>query len=108
MSAPIPTDEQPPRVVPLDELRADDAGVRPEGLLDELANRGGLERHVVVEEAEEPRALDELQRLVRGRAEPRVGVEPADVGRREAGRRPLAARFASLVAASMTSTERFG
>ena len=77
---PHPHREQPQRVVPLDELRADDAGVRPEGLLDELANRGGLERHVVVEEAEEPRALDELQRLVRGRSEPRVGVEPADVG----------------------------
>ena len=27
-----------------------------------------------------PRAFDELQRLVRGRSEPRVGVEPADVG----------------------------
>ena len=77
---PHPDREQPQRVVPFDELRADDAGVRPEGLLDELADRGGLERHVVVEEAEEPRAFDELQRLVRGRSEPRVGVEPADVG----------------------------
>ncbi len=57
--------EEPARVVPLDELRADDAGVRPERLLDELTDRGGLERDVVVEEAEEACPFDELQRLVR-------------------------------------------
>ena len=70
------------RVVPVDELRADDAGVRPERLLDQLRGPSRVERHVVVQEAEEARALDELQRLVGRRPEPRVVVEGGRMARR--------------------------
>ncbi len=84
----MPDREEAAGVVPLDQLRPDDAGVRPERLFDELADRRRLERHVVVEEAEEAGALDQPQRLVRGRAEARVGLEPADIGGREVGRDP--------------------
>jgi hypothetical protein len=41
-----------------------------------------LERDVVVEKEEEPRALDEADRLVRGRAEAGVGADDADDRRR--------------------------
>ena len=77
--------EQTEGVVPFDELRADDAGVRAEGLLDELADGRWLERDIVVEEAEEPRSLDEPQRLVGRRAEPGPLLEPAHICRGQMG-----------------------
>ena len=53
------------RVVPVDELRPDDAGVRAVQLLDEQADGAGLEGDVVVQEAEEAVvALDEVEHLV--------------------------------------------
>ena len=55
--------------VPVDDLRADDAGVGPVRLLHELADGVGVEGDVVVEQAEEPRALDEAEHLVGRRAE---------------------------------------
>ena len=60
LSTPTPALQQAGRVVPLDELRADDAGVRAVRLLDQQADRVGLERDVVVQEAEEAGALDQL------------------------------------------------
>ena len=63
-------------VVPRHELRPDDAGVRAVQLLDQRADRVGLEGDVVVADAEEPVvALDEAQHLVGGRAEAGVGAE---------------------------------
>ena len=68
-------------VVPVDELRADDAGVRAVQLLDEQPDGVGVERDVVVAEAEEAAlALDEPQHLVGGGSEAGVGVELADEG----------------------------
>ena len=63
------------RPVPVDQLRADDAGVGAVGLGHQLADRRRVEGHVVVEEAEEPGAFDQLQGLVGGRAEARVVAE---------------------------------
>ena len=58
---------QDARVVPRDELRADDAGVRSIQLLDQQADRAGIEGDVVVQEAEEAVvALDQAQHLVGG------------------------------------------
>ena len=74
---------EPLRVVPVDDLRADDAAGRPEGLGDERGDRVGLERHVVVHQQVERRPLDRGEHLVRGRREPLVGVEPLHEGRRE-------------------------
>lgn len=72
------------RVVPVDELRPDDTGVRAEELLHHEADRIGLERHVVVEQAEEPVvALDETHHLVRRRAVPGIAVDRAHVGGRQ-------------------------
>ena len=66
---------QHPRPVPIDELRADDAGVRAVELLDQQPDRVGIEGHVVVEEAEEPVVtLDEAQHLVGHGTEPGVAL----------------------------------
>ena len=74
-------------VVPGDELRPDEAGVRAVQLLDEQADGVGLEGDVVVAEAEEAAvALDESQHLVGRRAEAGVGAEVADEGVGQAGR----------------------
>ena len=58
--------EQDPRVVPVDELGRDDAGVGTEGLLDQPADRVVVERHVVVAEQEEGGPLHHLEGLVGG------------------------------------------
>ncbi len=77
------------RAVPVDQLGPDDASVRPVGLGHQLADRGRVEGDVVVQEAEEPGALDEPHRLVGGRAESgvvlqrpheRIGEPLADLG----------------------------
>ena len=44
-----PHGEQALRRVPLDQLRADDAGVRPEGLFDQQPHGIGVRRHVTVQ-----------------------------------------------------------
>ena len=73
-------------LVPVDELRPDDAGVRAVELLDEQTDRVRLECHVVVEEAEEAViALDEPHHLVGGRAVPAVGLHGTDEGVRQCG-----------------------
>ena len=59
-------------VVPVDELGADDAGVRAEGLLDHRLHGAGAEFHVVMAEEIERRALDRTERRVRGGSERRV------------------------------------
>ena len=69
--------------LPVDELRPDDAGVRAVGLLHQLADGVGIERHVVVEQAEEPRALHEPQGLVGCRAEAARVAERAHEGPRD-------------------------
>ena len=63
--------EQDVGVVAVDDLRADDAGVRPVGLLDHQPDRVGIEHDVVVAEEQEDRTLDRGERLVRGRRERR-------------------------------------
>ena len=74
-------------VVPLDQLRAHDAGVRPVHLLDEQPDRVGLEGDVVVQEAEEPVvALDEAQHLVRRGPEARIAVDGTHERSRHGGR----------------------
>ena len=88
-SRPRPTCCSTRRVVPRHQLRADDAGVRSVQLLDEHAHGVGVERHVVVAEAEEPAvALDQAQHLVGGRAEAGVGAELADEGVGQPGEDP--------------------
>ena len=69
--------------VPLDELRADDPGVRPEGLFDEQAQGIGVRRHVAVQDGEVGGALDRAEHLVGGGGEARVLGEPAHVGTRQ-------------------------
>ena len=60
------------RRVPLHELRADDAAVRANRLLDQQPHRARLERDVVVHQQEEPtRAGHEPQHLVRSATERR-------------------------------------
>jgi hypothetical protein len=90
-----PDAEQPVAVVPGHELRADDAGVGAERLLDEVAHGVAVEGDVVVEEQQEVGALDRAEGLVGGRRVPRVRVQAADVGagqaRRDAGGQPVGA-----------------
>ena len=74
------------RPVPVDQLRPDDAGVGAVRLGHQLADGRRVERHVVVQEAEEAGALDQLQGLVGRRPEPRVVAE----GPHERVRQPLA------------------
>ena len=76
--------EQPLRVVPVDELRPDDGGVGPEGLLDEDPHDVGLRGDVVVAEQVEGRPVDDLDHLVGGGSEARVLLEAAH---ERAGRR---------------------
>ena len=80
--------EQVERVVPRHQLRADDARVGSEGLLDEQAHRVGLGRDVVVAEQEERRPLHHRQGVVGGGAEARVLVQPADERAGQHGRHP--------------------
>ena len=76
------TDAQDPRrVVPLHDLGCDHARVRAERLFDHRSDRVGRERDVVVAEQEERRPFDDVEHLVGGHAEPRVGIESPDVGR---------------------------
>ena len=75
------------RLRPRDELGADDAGVGAVELLHQQANGVGVERHVVVQEAEEAVvAFDQPQHLVGGSAETRVAGD----GPHERIRHPLA------------------
>ena len=85
---PHPDREQAAGVVPFHELRAEDAGVGPVRLLHEEADGRRLEGDVVVHEAEEAGALDEVEGLVGGGSVPGVVVEPADVGVGELGGDP--------------------
>ena len=78
--------EQHLGVVVVDELRADDAGVRAVRLLDHHADRVRVEHDVVVAEQQEGRALHERQRVVRGRREADVRGQPAHEGPRQRGR----------------------
>ena len=67
------------RIVPLDELRPDSAGVRPVQLLDHQTQRVGLRGDVVVAEQEEPVVtLDEPQHFVGCRAESHVDPDRSD------------------------------
>ena len=63
-----PDVEEDGRVVPVDELGRDDAGVRTERLLDHLVHGVVVQRDVVVEEQVEGGTLDHAQHLVRGGA----------------------------------------
>ena len=82
------------RLVPGDQLGADDAGVRSVELLHQQADGALVECDVVVQEAEEPVvALDEAQHLVRRGAEAGVPTDGANEGPRHVGtdaRRQLA------------------
>ena len=70
---------QNPRAIPFDELRANDAAVRAVHLLHQRTNRTGVERYVVVNEAEEAiLAFHQTQHLVGCTAETRVAVDGAD------------------------------
>ena len=82
---PWPTWSEPPRVVPVDELGADDRGVRAERLLHEQAHGVGIRGDVVVAQEVEGRPVDDLDHLVGGGAEAGILLEPAHEG---AGRRP--------------------
>ena len=62
--------QQPLRTLPLDQLRADDAGVRPERFLHHHPHRVGREGDVVVAEHEVRRALHDRQHVVGRRREP--------------------------------------
>ncbi len=62
--------EQMVRRVPLDKLRADDAGIRTVGLTDQAANGVGSQGHVVVADQQMRCSLDRLERFVRGGREP--------------------------------------
>ena len=67
-STPRPTCCRTPGSSQAHQLRADDARVRPVDLFDQQPDRGRVQRHVVVQEAEEPVvALDQAQHLVRRR-----------------------------------------
>ena len=70
--------EQDLRVVVVDELRPDDRRVGPERLLDQQADRGGVDDDVVVAEQDEGRALHHLDHVVGRRREARGLREPAD------------------------------
>ena len=91
-------------VAPLDQLRADDAGVGAVQLLDQQPDRRRVERDVVVQEAEEAVvALDEVEHLVGRRAVARIPVDGADerVGQPPADLlvdRPRVARYEEQVA----------
>ncbi len=75
---------QQARVVPVDELRPDDAGVGAVQLLDEQPDGIRLEGDVVVHQAEEPVvAFDEVEHLVGRRAIAGVAVEGADESLRQ-------------------------
>ena len=80
--------EQHLGVVVVDELGPDDAGVRAVRLLDHHADRIRLEHDIVVAEEQEGRALHERHRVVRGRREADVRVQPAHEGPRHRGRDP--------------------
>ena len=97
-------------VVPGDQLRPDEAGVGPVQLLDEHADRVGLEGDVVVAEAEEPAVtLDEAQHLVGRGAEAGVGAQVADEGVGQAARSISARRGRSTSPpASRNSVLRLG
>ena len=74
-------------IVPFDQLRPDDPGVRAIHLLDEQADRVGLERHVIVQEAEEAVvAIDQAEDLVRRAPESIATVDRAYEGPRHHGR----------------------
>ena len=87
---PQPDVLEQPRVVPLDQLGPDDAGVGAVELLHQQQHPVGVERDVVVEETEEAAvAFDEAQHLVGGGAvaaidtqvtDERLGEEPLDAG----------------------------
>ena len=73
-----PDVEQDAGVVPIDELRGDDAGIGAERFLDQLVDRVGVERHVVVAEQEERCPLDHAEHLVRGGGVPGPAGQLAD------------------------------
>ena len=78
---------QDTRIVPRHQLRADDPGIRSIQLLDQQADRAGIQGDVVVQEAEEPVvAFDEAQDLV---CRCPVAVDVSD-GTDEGVRHPLA------------------
>ena len=66
------------RIVPVDELGPDGAGIRAVELLDQDPQRIGFGCDVVVADQEEPVVtLDEAQHFVRRRSEPDVGTDGA-------------------------------
>ena len=69
--------EQDLGVVGAHQLRTEDAGVRPVRLLDEHAQRGRVEHHVVVAQEQERGALDRVERLVGRAGEAGAVVEAA-------------------------------
>ncbi len=71
------------RVVPPHDLRGDDARVRSECFFDHRPHRVRRERNVVVAEEEERCALDDVEHLVGRGTEAGIGLEAADVGRRQ-------------------------
>jgi hypothetical protein len=81
---------QPSRIVPVDELRADHAGVRAVELGDHGAHGVGSRSDVVVTDEEEPVVtLDEPQHLVGDGAESGIAVDGTHEGAREAAADPL-------------------
>ena len=92
-------------VVPVDELRGHHAGVGAERLLDQLVDRIGEQRHVVVAEQEEGRTLHHPEGLVGGRgvAGPPRQVPHEGVG--EDPRHPFVDLGIVLAAVDRTRTE---
>ncbi len=81
--------EDAARPVPPHQLRSDDAGVGPVGLLDQHADRVRVERHVIVAEEVERGAVDDVEDLVGGRTEAGVGLDAANERRRSHRRDPI-------------------
>ncbi len=98
--------EQPVRRLPLDELRAHDAGIRAIGLAHHAADRVGRRGHVVVADQKVRRPLDGEQRLVRRHREPACLAPAENVGAGSTA--ATRAVRSSWLAASTTSTSRFG
>ena len=95
--------QEPPWVVPGDQLRAHDGGVRAERLLDQQSDDVGLGGDVVVADQVEGGSLDDFEDLVGGGPEAGVVLEPAHEG---AGRGPRHAGLDLLGAGRVDHQDR--
>ena len=75
--------QEPRRVMPVDELRTDDAGVEAHRLFHQHLHGVGIEGDIVVTQEVERRALDHAEHRVGRRAVPVVRRQPPDEGLRQ-------------------------